>query len=241
MAGLYAYAQSPSQIGSDVTTQTSKTIYKNKFSLEFYSETVYDSRFDGSTNQTRARYYLNEYKIKPYISLNFSRDLSHGNAPILMLNAWSPGLGILYKPIRNLGILIESRRLVTEQIDTLNENIFGAYYYDFLNLNKYFFNEIYSEAFAVDRVEFRPYFMMSNKLGIRTRIFQNLNYDIYAEGFVKNSPNLGYGPSEHEARLGTRFSYYHQGLSFFLNVNYAPISDVKTNGIDFLFALSGEF
>lgn len=224
-------------------TNDSEIFYslQDSYKFDFYSQTIYDSRFSGSTNETRARYLYDSYKLKPYLALNFSRDLTYGKAPILTLNAWSPALGLQYKLTQNIGLLGEIRRLYTDQIPEEREIRYGAYFNFFKVLKYSLFQEMYSEAFAIDYVDSTPYWMLSSKLGRRWKIIQNLNYDLYLEGFTKQSPNLGYGPTENEARVGNRLSYYSPRISFVLDTNYSPLSNVKTNGVDFMFALSGVF
>lgn len=234
---FYSYAPALAQTIRQTVFSKSSAIYK----LDFYSQTYYDSRFDGSTNESRARYFYDAYKLKPYVGLNYSRDLSYGNAPILTLNAWSPGLGILYKPIQNIGIVAETRRLFTDQIDVIYENRFGIYLYHFGLINNLLFHEIYSEAFSINYVDSKPYWMISSKFGFRSNLYDLLNLDFYYEAYSKISPNLGYGPTENEIRIGSKLSYYSQGISFALGANVAPLSDVKRNGADFMFVLSGEF
>jgi hypothetical protein len=214
---------------------------QDTYKFDFYSQTIYDSRFSGSTNETRARYIYDTYKMKPYLALNFSRDLTYGKAPILTLNAWSPALGLQYKLTKNIGLLGEVRRLYTDQIPEEREIRYGAYLNIFKILKHSVFQEIYSEAFAIDYVDSTPYLMLSSKLGRRWKMIQNLNYDLYLEGFTKQSPNLGYGPTENEARIGNRLSYYSSKLSFILDANYSPLSNVKTDGVDFMLSLSGVF
>jgi hypothetical protein len=50
---------------------------------ELYSETYYDSRFDGAVTDTRFYNYLHllEDRFRPYVGFHFTRDLSNDSAP----------------------------------------------------------------------------------------------------------------------------------------------------------------
>lgn len=214
--------------------------------LKLYSETVYDSRFDGATTDSRLRYEPFNDRIKPFVGLNYSRDLSNGSAPLFTVNSWSPSIGITAEIFKKyLFSTVEYRKLITNQDikdDEFRTGLYGYSYFNLLNLSVgHIFNETYSESFIVNRVSDKPYFVLFNKLGLRHQVAKNFKIDLYAEGFTKSSPDLGYGPSEHELRIGLRPTLRYKSVSASFIINYAPISNTKVDGFDALFILSGGF
>lgn len=215
----------------------------------FYSETAYDSRIDGATNESRLLFHKNlEAKwLDPYLGITYSQDLSNGRAPLFSENAVSPTTGLRLRLIPYFVFYSELRRLYrfnnkTNRKSSENELRYGFFGYHFqdIQLIKNSFNEIYGEVVAIERVDSQPVAVVWNKLGLRYLINSNIRPDLYLEGFTRQSPNLNYGPQENEFRLGTRVTFLMKEWALGLLVNYALLSNIKTNEIDALFFVSRE-
>lgn len=216
------------------------------YDLSVYSQTLYDSRFSGATNESRVRLNTQLYskKLRPFVSANFSKDLSNGRAPLLTENMVAPGLGFNAEIFSFLYAYGEIRRLYRIQnerrSDSEKEGRYGLFAYDLTRFGESFFNEFYAESIVVDRVDTKPVTTLSNKLGVRARPFEWLRPDVFIEGFSRISPNPGYGPDENELRLASRVSFLWNYWSLQLSVSYAAASNVEKNGVDGLLVLSRE-
>jgi len=228
-----------SAMGADAQS-LSEVKTKPKFETNLYSETVYDSRFGGAIHASRLRLGLSDKYFRPFVGVNFTRDLSNGSAPLFAINSWSPSLGLELRFLKYFGAVVELRRLISDQTDTLWETQYGVYGYDFRTWNSLFF-EIYGESFAIDRVSNKPYLAAWSKFGYRVTAYPFLFLDLYTEVFTRVTANLDYGPDENELRLGSRLTFTFSGLSVSTIVNYAPVSDVKKDGMDALLVLGGRF
>jgi len=216
------------------------------YDVSLYSQTLYDSRFSGATNESRVRLNTQVYseRFQPFLSANYSKDLSNGRAPILTENMVAPGLGLNAEIFPFLFAYGEIRRLYRIQnkkrTDSEKEGRYGIFAYDLTLFGKSFFNEFYGESIVVDRVDTKPVTMLSNKIGVRYRPLEWLRPDFFVEAFSRISPNPGYGPDENELRLASRVSFLWNFWSLQLSVSYAPASNVKKNGVDGLLVISRE-
>lgn len=217
------------------------------FSL--YSETSYDSRIEGATNESRLFLHpkLEAKWLHPYFGLTYSQDLSNGRAPLFSENAVSPTAGLRIKAIPFLVFFSEFRRLYRFDNDTNRESseneirygVYGYHYQDLHFLHNAF-NETYGEMVAIERVDTQPVTVIWNKLGLRYVTDSKFRTDLYFEGFTRISPNLGYGPPENEFRVGSRITFLKQKWALGLLANYALLSNIKTNEMDGLLFISRE-
>lgn len=214
------------------------------YDISLYSQTLYDSRFSGATNESRIRLNTKVFseRLRPFLSASFSKDLSNGRAPLLTENMVAPGVGINAEVFSFLYVYGEVRRLYRIQnerrSDSEKEGRYGLFAYNLTRFGKSFFNEVYGETIVVDRVDTKPVTTISNKIGLRYRPLEWLRPDFFLEGFSRISPNPGYGPDENELRLASRVSFLWGVWNLQLSVSYAPASNVKKHGVDGLLVLS---
>lgn len=233
-------------LGFLITLSISYQALALSYDASFYSQTLYDSRFSGATNESRLRLNTQVYskRLRPFVSANFSKDLSNGRAPLLTENMVAPGVGLNVEVFSFLYAYGEVRRLYRIQnerrSDSEDESRYGLFAYDISFFGENFFNEFYGESIVVDRVDTKPVTTLSNKLGLRYQPYKWLRPDVFLEAFGRLSPNPGYGPDENELRVASRVSFLWSYWSLQLSVIYAPASNVKKNGVDGLLVLSRE-
>jgi hypothetical protein len=231
---------------NELSTLNTQTSWIPDGTVSFYSETNYDARISGAVNESRLRVFPQlDYKwLRPYAGVVFSRDLSNGKAPLLTENMVAPAIGVQLRPLPFLYLFGEGRRLIRvdndRRSDSENELRYGAFAYHYLDLPKNLFNEFYGELVVVDRVDKKPVTVLWNKFGLRYLPYNWLRPDAYIEGFTRLSPDPGYGPDENEIRLGGRVTFIKGFWAAGLSVTYAPVSNVKKNGIDGLLVISRE-
>lgn len=216
------------------------------FKYSFYSETFYDERIQGATNASRLRWHYTDTPtwLDPYFGVVYSKDLTNGRAPLLAENMIAPVIGVRVQPLSFLYLFTEARHLFRydneNRSDSQSEFRFGAYAYHFQDFKNNIFNETYAELVSVSRVSSAPVGLIWNKLGLRYQPTVFFRPDIFIEGFSKTSPDLGYGPNETELRIGARTTFLKGFWALSLLVNYAPVSDVRVNGVDGLLVISRE-
>ncbi len=217
---------------------------------EFYSETYYDSRFDGAVTDSRFynRFKFLEDKVQPYLGLRFTRDLSNNGAPLAIENAVMPTLGLSVNLLPYpyyLSLFAEKRFIYrTESLagDWQSEEFrYGLIYYFKKYLFKKSFVETYGDWIQIDRVSERSVYTTWIKLGYRVGLFENLSVDPYAEGFTRQSGDPGYGPLENEWRLGARVNTDISGLYVGGIVHYSIMTNINPGQFDALLVLSMRF
>ncbi len=214
----------------------------------FYSESYYEDRIEGSVTESRVRLSKPFFKgsLLPFVGLNLSKDLSNGRAPQFVQNAVSPGLGVIFR-LPNwfdfLYLYAEKRILFLYDSlasqSQLEEFRSGLYFYKKKKLKREFFWETYGEYIQIDRVSTDSVFSAWSKQGFEKEVVSKLFFSVYLELFTRQTPELGYGPTENEFRLGAKLNWFAPGVSPSLVINYAPLSNVRKDGVDILFILYG--
>jgi len=226
--------------------QAQETSPSPVFKYSFYSETLYDERFQGAVNESRLRWHYTNVQrwLDPYFGFYYSKDLSNGRAPLLTENMIAPAIGVRIQPWSFIAFFTESRHLIridnSKRSDSQSEFRYGAYAYHFQDFSNNIFNETYAEIVSIDRVSSHPVGLFWNKFGLRYQPTPFIRPDVYIEGFSKSSPDAGYGPNETELRLGVRTTLLKEFWSVSFLINYSPISDVRVNGVDALLVISRE-
>lgn len=222
----------------------SKTSVLDHTTFQLYSQTYYDSRFEGATNETRLRANIKTKHLTPYFGVNFSHDLSDGRSPQLIEDIVSPTLGTQFDKIPFISLFLERRwhhqyKSDKREIDN-KEMRYGAFIYHYHKFNFNLFSETYGEMVVVDRVDNRPVTTIWSKLGFRYRPNQWFRQDFYSEGFTRISPNLGYGPDQNDLRLGSRVAILYQYWAVSLSAYYIPLSNINKDGLNTLLVISRE-
>lgn len=217
---------------------------------QFYSETYYDSRFDGAVTDSRFynRFLFLKDKLQPYFGLRFTRDLSNSGAPQAIENAVLPTLGVSFDLLPYpyyLSVFTEKRFIYrTESLagDWQSEEfrIGLIYYYKNVFYRQAFF-ETYGDWVQIDRVSDRSVFTTWLKLGYRLHLIDQISLDPYLEGFTRQSGDQGYGPLENEIRLGARFNSEIAGLYVGALTHYSLASNINPGHFDALLVLSKRF
>ena len=219
------------------------------FHGDLYSETYYDSRFDGAVTDTRFYNYLHllEDYVRPYGGFHFTRDLSNDGAPLSIENAFMPTLGVELNLFNRpyISVFGEKRWILrTESLNGKREDEefrVGLIYYHKQYLVTQWFAETYGEWIQIDRVSETAVFTTWMKLGYRFNLSKIFSFEPFFEGFTRQSANLGYGPTENELRSGVRVNSNFDGFYVGVLVNHSMTSNINPGGFDALLVLSSRF
>jgi len=214
---------------------------------DFYSETVYDSRIDGAVTDSRFYNYwdLLSNRVRPYAGAHLTRDLTNSRAPEAIENAFMPTAGLSVTVLRApyVAVFSEYRWIYRSntrptQSQRGQDLRFGGIFY-FKEYLKYgLFTESYGESIQIDRVSPDPVLATWLKFGREFSIARNFKVAPYLEVFTRQTPDLGYGPTENEFRAGTRLQFSVWETHGQLLLTYAAASNVTPGGWDAMFVLS---
>ncbi len=213
---------------------------------DLYSETYYDSRFDGAVTDTRFYNYLHlwEDRFRPYVGFHFTRDLSNEGAPQAIENAFMPTLGAEFVVFNSpyISLFSEKRQIYrTESLNGQNqadEFRVGLIYYHKQFFWKRLFAETYGEWIQIDRVSSRAVFTTWLKAGYSFPVLARLSLDPFFEAFTRQSGDQGYGPLENEWRTGLRANWDFYGVYVGGLVSHSMTSNINPGGFDALVVLS---
>lgn len=217
---------------------------------ELYSETYYDSRFDGAVIDTRFYNYFEffEKRLRPYLGVHGTRDLSNDGAPLAIENAYMPAAGLEVQLLNKPYVFAFTQKRWIYRTESLNNEwqdeevrIGLIYYHKQFHWKKTFF-ETYGEWINIDRVSTRSVFTTWLKAGVNIPVSKPISLDPFFEGFTRQSGDPGYGPLENEIRAGLRLN-----TSFIPNlyvgslVTYSLASNINPGKYDALLVISSRF
>lgn len=232
-------------VNADAAASQGTSVQKPKLEWSLYSESTYDDRINGSVTDTRLRIKKPFFKntIYPFVSVSYSQDLTNGSAPQFIQNALTPSYGLLFKLPNKwnfLQVLTEKRyHFLTNKNQMVNEFKYGLTYYWIKNVSNQLNVETYGEYIGIDRVSNKLVFSSWARIFKQAYNKKNIQLLYYSELFTRQSPDINYGPTENELRIGLKSNFLFPPFGISAQLNQSLLSNTKPGGIDFLLAIYG--
>lgn len=202
---------------------------------EFYSETLYTSRYGFLTDTHLRLTALRHEDFHVYGLLYMQRqDHSSTQETLYTKNRLMYGAGFRYRLIYNLSLAGE---LISEDRSRFGLYVGDIFQYQWSELQ--LFSEFYAESFVLPEYSQDPISSGWFKQGWRKKL-SHVTFDIYAELNLRQSPSPDLGRDIRHVRLGTRFTYFFTDRIYMQALGYQVVNETPSEP-EGLLVLGGAF